>query len=185
MNLDKLKRDLIASRNILAVNIEAFHTGHRDVYRVVAVELRKLLCDKQALLATLFPKGRLNPTKSYMPNEDLAQLNWQIPAKFGVMEDGKPFVERVFDERREPIELDEWLNQPFFSASITVRDFIKSVADKEGAHADSNWNEALMLAKSMYLAEEQMLGLLTVAMGEYILKVLNLIVRENSDQFGI
>jgi len=112
-------------------------------------------------------------------------LNWQIPAKFGVMEDGKPFVERVFDERREPIELDEWLNQPFFSASITVRDFIKSVADKEGAHADSNWNEALMLAKSMYLAEEQMLGLLTVAMGEYILKVLNLIVRENSDQFGI
>ena len=138
----KAKRDFLASRAILRANIKLFDEGCGEVYRVVAVELRKLLCDgKASLLPRLFPGMRLHPAQLYRPNEDLTGLAFQFPVDMYFDGSGGVKVDEVFDKRRLPIPLDEWIHQPFLSRKITLHEFIRSVADKESAHADEDFTK--------------------------------------------
>jgi hypothetical protein len=112
-SVEKAQRDLVASRNILRANITLFHQGHLDVYRVVATELRKLFCDRpKALVERLFPKARLHPTRIYRAGEDLSGLVVQVPAELEFDGKGGVRVVRVFERRRDPVTVKEWLDQP-------------------------------------------------------------------------
>jgi len=185
MTTSKEKQDLIASRNILEANIGLFHRGHADVYRVVATELRKLLCDRpRSLVERLFPSARLHPTASYRPGEDLTGLVVQVPAEIHFT-DGKARIVRVFHEGRSPLPLETWLDQPFLNAETTLRVFIRSVADKEGAHADPEFNAAILASKQVRLGVEELLGVLIVAVGEYVLKVLDMAISHNAEALGV
>jgi hypothetical protein len=55
MDAKKVADDFLASLAVLNANIGLFRRGAKDMYRVVATELRKLLCDgKTTLLPRVF-----------------------------------------------------------------------------------------------------------------------------------
>jgi hypothetical protein len=75
----------------------------------------------------------------------------------------------LFARTKEQMTLEAWLNQPLLGPDLSVRELIRSVADKEGAHADPHYNEALAQAKSVkYLADESHLHCI-VGIAEYLL----------------
>ena len=41
------------------------------------------------------------------------------------------------------MEINQWVDQIFFSENVTIRNLIKSVADKEAAHSDPEFNATL------------------------------------------
>ena len=47
------------------------------------------------------------------------------------------------------MDLELWLDQPFIFPDVTVREIIRSVADKEGAHADPKYNDTLFRSKAV------------------------------------
>ena len=170
--------DLRASRNIMAANIEMFHAGHGDLYRVVAVELRKLLCDGQStLLPRIFPELALAPIRGALP----AELKKQLDASGFVLNissliqfDGRggSRILEMFDESLPPMPLGEWLAQDVFTSQITIEKLIRSVADKEGAHSDKEYNETLRMTRSIRISDKGVHEQHLIAIGEFLLKVL-------------
>jgi hypothetical protein len=173
--LDRRKavEDLLASHEVISGNIELFSAGKRQVYRVIAVELRKLLFDgPNSLIPRLFPQARLHPHRSYRPGEDLNGLVFQLPGIWNCDGTGAAVLVELFDRRRPPIDLDEWRRQPLMSQDISLADFVRSVADKEGAHSDAVYNHVLLLARSVRVAAEDMYSHMIVGIGRYVAETL-------------
>jgi AhpD family alkylhydroperoxidase len=118
---------LKSSLEIIRWNIEAYRAGCLACYRVLAVELRLLLCDRKrehsrwgdtALVATLYP-----------------HLRWQAPLPV----DTDPLEHLSISDGPE-FSLAEWLASPIYSTCkrmLTIRDLIKIICEKDGgAHAD-------------------------------------------------
>jgi hypothetical protein len=170
---EKAAADFLATVAVLEANIELFHGGVRDVYRVVATELRKLLCDgKSTLLPRVFIDVRLHKlhwTHVLERTPSLAEgLQILVPGRLKVI-NGKPHFELLFAPTQEQMELEEWLQQPLLGPDLSVRELIRSVADKEGAHADPRYNEALARAKCVkYVTDESHLHCV-VGIAEYLL----------------
>jgi len=57
-----------------------------------------------------------------------------------------------------------------FNINITIRQLIKSVANKEGAHSDPKYDPTLRFIKSVKLVDQDIHIKFIVAIGEYILK---------------
>jgi hypothetical protein len=72
--------------------------------------------------------------------------------------------------------LDEWLQQNLFDKSTTIRDFIRSVADKESAHSDPSYNSVLRKTKSLFLANRSLTAKTIQAIGCYIVKALAILL---------
>jgi hypothetical protein len=70
-----------------------------------------------------------------------------MPGRLSVV-NGKTTFILLFSKNKELMNLDEWLDQIFFKEKITIRELIKSVANKEAAHADINYNKTLTHCKS-------------------------------------
>ena len=184
--MEKAHKDLEASINILEENIKLFHKGNTGIYRVIAVELWKLLCDKNPLILRVFNNVKLNPLIGYMTKEEDDEwkkkfgrsfkegLVLQIPAMINFNGKGGATIIALFDERKEPIELDEWLNQDLFNKDITIHQLIKSVRHKEGAHSDKQYDEILKFTQSIKIVDEDIHIKTIVAIGEYILKILKI-----------
>lgn len=169
--------DLVASRNILAANIEMFHAGHGDLYRVVAVELRKLLCDgRSTLLPRMFPEITLAPLQGALPPELKEIFGDSNTVYMGsVIEfDGKggSRILEMFDEGLPSIPLADWLSQELFTTGLTVEKLIRSVADKEAAHSDRAYNDVLKMTRSIRLVDMSLHDQHIIAIGEYLLEVL-------------
>jgi hypothetical protein len=64
----------------------------------------------------------------------------------------------------------EWVRQPFLSPSITIWELIKSVADKEGAHSDPDYNDTLVQAKMVKYVKDDSHIPAIVALGDYLMK---------------
>jgi hypothetical protein len=168
--------DYNASFEVLKANIGLYHSGVGSSYRVVATELRKLLCDRKALIPRLFKNFR--PHKLHMTvafekfPEMLDSLLFTTPCS--TQFDGKG-GHRSFLNLAQPLQqmdLDLWLDQPFMSKKVTIREFIKSVADKEGAHSDPEFNDTLAFSHSVHLAADRSTGDNIVAIGEYVVAYL-------------
>jgi len=180
----KSLKDLKSSINILEENIKLFHKGNTDTYIVIAVELWKLLCDKNPLIPRVFNNVKLNPLKGYMTKEEddewkkkfghslKESLVFQSPAMISFNGKGGARIIALFDERKEPIELEEWLNQDLFNEDITIRQLIKSVRHKLGAHSDEKYNETLIFTQSIKIVDEDIHIKYIVSIGEYVLKIL-------------
>jgi hypothetical protein len=179
--MTKATEDLIASRNILATNIRMFHEGNRDLYRVVAGELRKLLCDgSNSLLPRLFPHARFHPLLGpSLPDHLKDGLLFQYPALIDFDGKGGSRIIALFDKTAEPIPLEDWLAQDFFNEHITVRELIRSVADKEDKHADPKYNKTLTFARSIKLVNEHAHIQNIVAIGEYVSEIIDAAILNN------
>ncbi len=181
--------DLDDAINNLELGVKAFHSGQTSAYRIVATQLRILLCDSikgrdNSLLPRIFGHVRLHPILASVTQE----LDREWEAKFGYLLservdfqlpgvlrfDGKggSTIEELFDERREPIDLVKWLDQMTFSKEITIRELIRSVANKEAAHSDEDYGRTLRKTQSVKLPDQDIHVKFIVGIGEYILKVL-------------
>jgi hypothetical protein len=175
---DKAATDFLATVAILEANIRLFHEGLRDTYRVVATELRKLLCDgRSTLLPRVFADVRFHKfhwTSILERTPSLAEgLQILLPGELEVR-NGRHRFRLKFANTKEQMTLDAWLDQPFLGPDLTVREFIRSVANKEGAHADPKYNETLARAKSVkYCSDESHLHCI-VGLAEYLLDFVRL-----------
>ncbi len=187
MNIHKAIEDLKASIDILEANIKLFHEGNISTYRVIAVQLYLLLCDKNnALIPRIFKNVRLHPIGGSVTKEQdeewkrkfghsiKEELVFQMPAMVEFDGKGGAEIEAIFDEGREPIELEEWLDQDLLNENITIRQLIKSVRNKESAHSDKNYDKTLEFTKSIKLSDEDIHIKFIVAIGEYILKLVKM-----------
>jgi hypothetical protein len=171
---EKTANDFLAAVTVLDANIKLFQEGVRDVYRVVATELRKLLCDgKGTLLPRVFVDLRfhkLHSTHLFERNPSLAEGLTAIPLP-GRLEvtNGKPHFRLLFADTMEQMGLEDWLDQPFLAPDLSIRELIRSVADKEGAHADPRYNDTLARAKCVrYVTDESHLHCI-IGIAEYVL----------------
>jgi hypothetical protein len=171
-------QDLRASRNILAANIAMFHAGHGDLYRVVAVELRKLLCDgRNTLLVRMFPELELAPLQGALPAElrelfDGPGFAFHMSSLIRFDGRGGSRILEMFDESIPTIPLEEWLSQELFTSRITIKQLIRSIADKEAAHSDKEYNDTLKMTRSIRIIDKGVHEQHVVAIGEYLLKAL-------------
>ena len=187
MSMHKALDDLKHSINILEANIRLFDDGNISSYRVVAVQLRLLLCDgKNSLIPRVFSSVKLHPIWGSITKEQDEEwkkkfghsfkdgLVFQMPAMVSFDGKGGSRIQKLFDESREPIGMEEWLDQDLFNERITIRQLIKSVANKESAHSDRDYDDTLRFTKSVKLVDQDIHIKFIVAIGAYILKLLKM-----------
>lgn len=173
----KSAHDLEASLSVLAENVRLYCTGNVHAYRPVAVELRKLLCDTQrgkdnSLIIRLFPDLRLHPLLGDQTRIDEFTTLY-IPGTIRSGGHAKAKISPLFNEAVAALPLDEWLRQKLFDKDTTIRDFIRSVADKEAAHSDLSYNSVLRKTKTVKISGEASLAAeAIISIGRYITKAL-------------
>lgn len=185
----KLAWDLSASLSMIKSNIYSYRSGNQYAYLPVATELRKLLCDTQSgknnsLILRKFPDFSLRPLLGNQEKID-SYVSLYIPGRLKFDGRGNGKIEEMFDEEKESLPLDVWLEQLLFSQSITIRNFIKSVADKEAAHADKEYNNVLKLTKSTIVGDDDLTAKTIIKIGCYVsraivVKTINFNLREIS-----
>lgn len=193
---DKLQDDYQDSVKILRDCVSFCNQGAMHYYRSIAVELRKLLCDAKnsngGLLQELFSNEGFHPIQrslTDLPRPDsppeTEDSKWILTfALSGEILLSRPGIVRIFDESKPKIPVSEWLEQPIAflgpeedAGFVTIRNLIKAVADKEGAHADKTLGPVLRLTQPfkinagrgvVSLHKEYIIGI-----GEYVLGQLN------------
>lgn len=180
MDKIKIKEDLNNSVAILQNNIELFYQGKKEMYVVIANELRKLICDRnitkpnskdKSLLPKIFSAIKLFSVK----NVDKEIKSNSIFQSFGSIQfsgNGVYKITNLFDEKKPKILLDEWLKQRmmFSGIIITLEEFIKSISEREAVHADDNYNETIHRVKFFKVGDDDTRRHYIVAIGEYLLK---------------
>lgn len=177
MNISGIQSEhLNASLQVIGVNVSAYYAGSLHAYRPIAAELRKLLCDTQSrrdisLFPLCFPEIDLHTLAGNREMlDDLATL--YIPSCMSFDGQGNSEVEMLFNESGVRLPISEWLDQKFLNFNVTLRGFIRSVADKEAAHADKDMNDVLMLTKNViFPGDETLSAKMIVAIARYIVKI--------------
>lgn len=175
--MSKSLDDIEASFSVLTSNVRSYYTGNRHAYRPVAVELRKLLCDylrgkDVSLLKRIFPDLRLRPLHGAQDKID-QHTSLYITGCLSFDGKGSGKISQFIDENAASLTIDEWLEQKIIDNVTTIREFIRSVADKEGAHSDKEYNDTLSKTKSVKLSEEWSLcDQFIIGIGRYLIKVL-------------
>lgn len=164
---------LNASLQVIGVNVNAYYSGALHSYRPIAAELRKLLCDTQArkdisLLPQCFPGMQLHPLVGSQSMIDEHTVLY-IPGRMSFDGKGGSEMQMLFNESGPMLPMQVWLDQRLFSYSVTLREFIRSVADKEGAHADKEPNDTLKLTKSvLFPRDESLAAKAIIAIARYV-----------------
>lgn len=188
MNMKSLK-DLEASLAVISSNVTSYHAGNVHAYRPVAVELRKLLCDTRAktdnsLLKRLSPDFRLRPLSGNQNRIDEYTVLY-IPGQVSFNGRGSGNLSQLFNESAPSLAWDEWLQQKLFDFTTTIKEFIRSVADKEGAHSDKSYNTVLRKTKSVVLSDDALVAKTILAIGRYVVKALAIrLVNDNIAEIG-
>ena len=190
MNMNsKSLHDLEASLAVISANVAAYRAGNVHAYRPVAVELRKLLCDTQAktdnsLIKRLLPNFELRPLSGDQNRIDEHTVLY-IPGQMSFNGQGGNYLTEFFNESAPSLLLDAWLDQKLFDSTTTVKSFIRSVADKEGAHSDKSYNAVLGKTKSVNLANDALAAKAVLAIGCYVVKALAIrMVNDNIAEIG-
>ena len=156
-----------------------FNTGTKEVYIVIANELRKLICDKNiklenpkdnSLLLKIFSSINFSPIKSIekMPQNNLVFQSYESMQFNG---NGDYKITNLFDTSKPKIPYSNWLKQTmmFSKGSITLEQIIKSVSDKEGAHSDDDYNDTIKQINYFIISGKDTRPYYITAIGEYIL----------------
>ncbi|MFA5132450.1 MAG: hypothetical protein WC444_03975 [Candidatus Paceibacterota bacterium] len=147
---DKNKKDLLNSFELLNTYLHGYEEGNLLLYLPVSVELRKLLCETNPspLISRVIPNFKLHKLhfSEILENTPslLSGLVNFMPGSLKVSDNNTTLFTLLFAHNKEEIDLDKWVNQIFFKEGLTIRDLIKSVADKEGAHSDKNYDTTLI-----------------------------------------
>lgn len=73
-----------------------------------------------------------------------------MPGEFITTRDGSMKFELLYSNPIESMDIEPWIEQRIFKDGITIRELIKSVADKEGAHSDLNYHDIVKYAKNWH-----------------------------------
>lgn len=170
----KLQNDINASIANLNSNISQYYNGNLHAYRVVANELRKLLCDTHrqkdiSLVKRFFPDFRLHPLYGDQSKID-KNTSLYIPGRIYSNGKGGSHFEILFNESSPSLPLDDWLVQRLFDERITIKELIRSVADKESAHADEQYNSTLLKTKSVILPGDSLCAKTIIKIGSYVMR---------------
>jgi len=188
MNTKSL-HDLEASLSVISANVAAYHAGNAHAYRPVAVEIRKLFCDTvgksdNSLIKRLLPDFMLRPLAGNQNKID-EHTTLYIPGQISFDGRGGSSLGQLFNENAPSLILDEWLEQKLFDFTTTIRTFIRSVADKEGAHSDPAYNKVLRKTKSVVLANDVLTAQAIMAIGCHVVKTLAIrMVNDDIDNIG-
>jgi len=169
---DKTASDFLAALEVIDTSLEAFHQRKRQMYRPLATELRKLLCDgASTLLPRVFENVQFHKLESteqieQVPSPRLMPSYFTSTVLFITDQVTRSTLRLARSGARLGVEA--WLEQPFMTPQITIREFIRSVADKEGAHADPSANDTLQLAGSIHYGADQSQAHEIAAIAEYI-----------------
>lgn len=94
-----------------------------------------------------------------------------IPGRMSPSGAARTELDFMFDESGAMLPVAQWTEQPLLNKRVTVRSLIRSIADKESAHADSSPNETLLLARSVLLgADETLAAKAVITIARYIAK---------------
>ncbi len=182
MNRKKAWNDLQATLNNLEDSISLFRKGRRDQYRSVAIGLRTLLCDKNTALLGIFPRAAFHPLNGFAARLAVKQsyllenLVFSPPGIINSDGKGNVRIEKLF-WKGNLLLLEQWLNQPLISKRVTLREFIKSIADKEGKHLDKEYDSTLQLVRHVNIANKKYHPELIVTIGEYVAGLLQHVVK--------
>jgi hypothetical protein len=149
------------------------------MYRVVATQLGILLCDRDALIPRLFPNARfhrlivrprykMDTKKKIGKDKYRYTLNFHIPGLIDLRHN-RIKVLTIFNETIKPIKFRYWIDQPLFSKDFTLRDFIKLVRNKEGAHSDPKTPSKLKFTKKVFIDDDDIAKIYIIKIGEYVL----------------
>lgn len=169
----KSKNDLIASLSNIESNLKNYYSGNAYSYLPIATELRKLLCDTQrgqnnSLIPRIYPDFRLRPLSGNQQNFDEFTTLY-IPGRVSFNGFGKAGLELI-DENGCPLPIEDWLEQKLYSHSMTIRDFIRAIADKEAAHSDPEYSNILITTKSVKIINDSLEAKTIILFGEFMLK---------------
>lgn len=176
--MEKSYRDFKATIQILDTSLKAFR-ANKEMYRVVATQLGILLCDRNALIPRLFPDARfhrlfvrprskMDTKKKIGKDRYKLTFNFFFPGLIDVREN-QIRVLTMFDETKNPIKINHWLDQPLFSKDFSLRYFIKLVRNKEGAHSDPKAPHKLKTIKKMFIENDDIPQTYITKIGEYVL----------------
>lgn len=160
----KLIEDLFECIEI--INVSSLICNDRKCFiNVIALQLRIMFCDgKNSLVTKLWKDISFHPLKNqYFDLEGTYQHD----------------DEDLFDKSKEKIPLEHWLRQKLIyndKYAIDIRNAIKLIADKSGAHMDEKQPISLMLLKG-----HNNLGIkYLINIGIYVIKeLLNLMEKEH------
>lgn len=176
----KSLEDIEASFSVIAANVKNYYQGNKHAYRPVAVELRKLMCDTNknddiSLLKRIFPDFRLRPLHGSQDKID-KYTTLYIPGVIYSNDKGLSKIYELINENAPSLLLNDWLKQKLVDAT-TIRDFIRSVADKEGAHSDREYNKILKKTKTVKISANWLLcDQFIIVIGRYIIKALAILM---------
>ena len=147
----------------------------------IAVQLYIMLIDRgnsKGPLVELFHPGiTLHPILGYQPQKDDSPLtnldiilgpdSVRYPGKLRRKEN-RFYPVYVFDQRADPLSREEWLDQPYLSGRVTIRNLLKSVRNKEGAHSDRNYDDTLVKTRSFMIVDIPIDVIGIASIGEYV-----------------
>lgn len=158
--------------------VQLYHNGLDDVYRLIALELRRLLCDVRvdhdlSLLPKANPEIRLQPlfwSKFAAQNQDIIDSStWLLPGQLIEKENGRETIELLFDLGSEPLTVEKWVQQPFIDLEITIEKFLNYVAYFESPCPADVDGPFLVYCRSLIFKDPESRKKLTLAIAEYIL----------------
>lgn len=152
------RQHLEATLESVARNVRAHYEGSIHSYRVVAASLRTLLCDySRGTDVSLLPRCYENPRLPATRGRSSANDTLYIPARMHFDGNGGCVMDRLFLENPGQLSLEAWLQQSIMDSATDIKSFIRSVADKEGAHADAIRGNTLDKAHSVMLGSRHTL----------------------------
>jgi len=177
-NYLQLLQDIVDSLQILKINIENYDNGEKVVHKVIAVQLRILLCDtnrgrENSLLPKLIDNPKLHPMQKMPHLEEIKKDTSRRLLFFdtGTYSSGSNRITNIFDKSSQKISLRNWLDQYIFDFTITLKKLIKSVANKAGgAHVDCNLDDTLRKTSTTILNDDISHSIYLIEIGRYILE---------------
>jgi hypothetical protein len=181
-DMNKTLVDYFASSENMRANLDLHYGGAYETYRVVAVELRKLLCDTNygkdiSLLPRVFPDLkllRLEVAAIFDRRPEISSIHMHYtPTRLAYPVGELPPFGLQFDETGVKLGISDWVNQPFFSREITMKELIKSVADMEAAHSEEEYKGNLRLMRKFRYNDVESQVVTMLSIGEYLLRTID------------
>jgi len=180
-NYIQLLKDLVDCTTIITDNILLFDKGKYYSYKVIAVQLRLLLCDiskrskrNNSLILKIFPNIKLHPVSFSLEDAKKRSKGRLIFFSPSTLTTNSKRIYNIFNKNAEPISLEQWLNQNILDEEITIFKLITSVANRDGgAHVDQQLDKVLRKTMSGSTNEIEDNKIYIVEIGRYIVETVS------------
>lgn len=184
----ELFKDFVDCLKQIQLSIDNYSDENDFPYKSISVQLRILFCDQNPLYEKLFPDLKLHPLLRGGMN------NWPQSLKDSCVlfiqgrihfpgNAGKCEIVKLFDaDSQNLLPIEQWLNQTLLvleKTPITIRDIIRSVANKDGgAHVDSKLDHVMIKGARIKINGQKGYISYLMAISKYIIESLSGIIDE-------